>query len=240
MRLCFVSDTHKQHGQLTQHVIAAEADILVHCGDWSSRGRGEEVDSFATWCEMLLRKKYVKHVVAIAGNHDLCMDASHRNDFSCSREVALRHLRDAGVLYLQDETGSIADTDNRSLLFYGSPWTPAFMDWGFQITSEEQDRKLANKIPVGLDVLVTHGPPKGIRDVAPDGRPCGSPGLARAIFDAQPRVHAFGHIHGQYGLTLGRGGTLHVNAASCTEEYKPTNRPIVVDLVPLSARSHDR
>lgn len=224
MRIVFVSDTHEQHGQLTQALISAKADVLVHCGDATGVGALDRVEGFADWCAMLLRKGYVRHVVFVAGNHDCTLDARHPRSVGSSREVALALLEDAGVHYLED---SGAEIDG--VRFYGVPWTGRFFDWAFQIDTPEQDASAFDRVPDGIDVLITHGPALGIRDLVPDGRLTGSPALLRAIARVRPRVHAFGHIHCGYGMSL-IGPTLHINASSCTEAYRPTNPPIVVDL----------
>jgi Icc-related predicted phosphoesterase len=49
--------------------------------------------------------------------------------------------------------------------------------------------------------------------------------LKLALVRVQPKLHVFGHIHCGYG----REG-ISVNASICTEAYRPTNAPIVVDL----------
>lgn len=223
MRICFISDTHELHGQVTRAVVDARADILVHCGDFTGRGSLEAIGSFADWCEKLLTKGCVKHIVAVAGNHDLAFDASLPNAGS-RPEVAKIRLRGAGVRYLEQ-----SGTEIDGISFWGSPWTPRFFDWGFQIDDDAHDERLWAEVPP-CDILVTHGPPRGIRDLARDSRPTGSVGLRRAVERIRPRVHTFGHIHGQYGITSTRE-TLFVNAATCTEQYKPTNPPIVLEVV---------
>ena len=50
-----------------------------------------------------------------------------------------------------------------------------------------------------------------------------------SVKEVKPKVHAFGHIHGSYGQQK-IGKTIFVNASLCSETYKPTNPPIVVDL----------
>jgi len=229
-RLIFVSDTHTMHGRLTQAIIAAKADILVHCGDFTGTGRLTEVGDFADWCAVLLKKGYVKRVVAIAGNHDLLFDETHprtRRDWPTGPEMCRKRLRDAGVVYLRDSATMI-----EGLVFHGIPWTGRFYDWAFQIDSPEQDEEVFGGLRPGIDVLMTHGPPHGIRDLVPRGENTGSPALLRALDRARPQVNAFGHIHEGYGMTLMPNGALCINASTCTGDYKPTNPPIVLDLEP--------
>jgi len=81
-------------------------------------------------------------------------------------------------------------------------------------------------------VLVTHGPPAGVRDrtSARDRTHAGCVDLRDAVERIRPALHVFGHIHEGYGVER-RDNTLFVNAAVCTLAYRPTNRPVVVDLI---------
>jgi hypothetical protein len=45
----------------------------------------------------------------------------------------------------------------------------------------------------------------------------------------------FGHIHGAYGAVYNKE-TLYVNASTCTEQYIPSNKPIVVDLTEVDGK----
>ena len=230
MRVAFISDTHEQERQLTQSLITAKPDVLVHCGDFTGIGRLERVHDFADWCLMLRRKKYVGHVLVVAGNHDIAFDETHPKCAGPALpERARAILHDAGIHYLQDSGCSVTDEHGSARTFWGSPWTPRFFDWAFQIDSKSQDDAIFAQVPIRLDVLVTHGPPLGIMDRTPDGRHVGSTALWAAVERVKPRVHAFGHIHGMYGLVVGRP-TLFVNASTCTEAYKPTNPPVVMDI----------
>ena len=50
-----------------------------------------------------------------------------------------------------------------------------------------------------------------------------------AIRRIKPRLHVFGHIHEDYGVTM-EGPTTLVNASTCTLNYKPANLPQVITL----------
>ena len=227
MRLSFCSDTHTMHGQLTQQVIAARPDVLVHCGDFSGHGTPEDVSKFAEWCGMLIRKQYARHVVVIAGNHDLCLDEAHpatRERWPSGNATGRALFEDAGATYLQDSGAEVC-----GLRFYGTPYSPRFFDWAFQIDSEEQDRAIFEAARLATpDVLVAHGPPHGIRDLAPGNHHVGSKALREL---GRGRIIAFGHIHEGYGLSL-VGGTTYVNASTCTGDYEPTNPLITIDVEP--------
>jgi Icc-related predicted phosphoesterase len=87
------------------------------------------------------------------------------------------------------------------------------------------------KIPNGVDVLVTHGPPFGVLDRTTTDELVGCEELLMAVERAQPRLHVFGHIHEGAGALV-QGRTLFVNASVCTVGYDPDNPIRVVD-VPL-------
>lgn len=84
-------------------------------------------------------------------------------------------------------------------------------------------------IPADTDVLITHGPPYGIKDYIYDGSNVGCEDLAAAVARIKPRLHVFGHIHEDYGQLI-KDGTHYVNACNCTLSYKVKNEPIIVEL----------
>jgi hypothetical protein len=53
--------------------------------------------------------------------------------------------------------------------------------------------------------------------------------LAKRIGEINPAIHAFGHIHEDYGQLITQK-THFINASSCTVRYNPDNSPIVVEL----------
>lgn len=239
-RLVLLSDTHTLHARYTPFIVEAQADILVHCGDFCRyHGTLDEVGGFAEWCRMLLRKGYVKHIVAVAGNHDEVLDATcpaTKRGSSSNPSLARERLEAAGVCYLQDRGATVG-----GLRFYGTPWVEYVGEYGFQWDNRGREEEIFQRIPEGLDVLVTHTPPHGILDamvrINEDGTTwmenTGSTALLSALRRTRPRVNAFGHIHPRHGLHLTPFGTLCVNAASLDGEnraLRPTHRPIVLDL----------
>lgn len=212
MRIVFISDTHT----LVHRLVVPDGDVLVHCGDFTGNGSLQQVADFDSW----LAKQPHEHKIVIAGNHDIAFEEAPE-----SARLLLRT-----PLYLQD---SVARIDG--VTFYGSPWTPFFNNWAFNFPQDFRAGHLAAeetwaKIPDGVDVLVTHGPPYGILDDAPSGGSVGCDELLDAVERVKPRIHSYGHIHECYG-TLVRGETLFVNACSCDGAYRPVNAPVVVDLV---------
>eukprot|EP00494_Astrolonche_serrata_P029556 UN29823 len=50
------------------------ADILIHAGDFSNTGGTKDVREFVQWLESYLEKKHFKHIIVIAGNHDVTFE----------------------------------------------------------------------------------------------------------------------------------------------------------------------
>jgi len=223
LKIVAISDTHGGH----RSVMLPDADVLVHTGDYCKYGHMSEVKDFAKW----LGKLSHKHKIVIAGNHDKPVE--ERTD------EARKVFEAAGVTLLINE---VVDIDG--IRFWGSPVTPTFFDWHFMKDRGADIAKIWAQIPDDVDVLLTHGPPYGHGDLCPPYRtPCrkvaGCLDLLiriREIYQASggqyPKVHIFGHIHDGYGATQGDefGGLTFINASTCTEQYKPTNPPIAIEL----------
>ncbi|MCU0866457.1 MAG: metallophosphoesterase, partial [Planctomycetes bacterium] len=112
---------------------------------------------------------------------------------------------------------------------WGSPWQPWFYDWAFNLERGPAIAAKWDRIPAGIDVLVTHGPPAGILDRTDQGDAVGCADLLAAVRRVRPKLHVFGHIHEAYG-TLEQDGVRFVNASNCSVRYRPVQPPIVVDL----------
>ena len=66
MKILQISDTHNKHHLL---VNLPEADVIVHCGDFTDNGTEKEVLDFLNWFIMLP----YKHKIFVTGNHDTCL-----------------------------------------------------------------------------------------------------------------------------------------------------------------------
>jgi hypothetical protein len=65
----------------------------------------------------------------------------------------------------------------------------------------------------GVDVLVTHMPPRGILDTVRLVKHRGSAQLLARVTQIRPAVHVFGHAH-RSGVEVHEGGTTFVNVAN--------------------------
>lgn len=211
MRIVYISDTHSMK---PEHPIP-DGDVIVCSGDISNRGSEKDIRSFALWYNNLPHK----HKIVIAGNHDF--------SFERTPKLAQGWLCNATkIIYLEDRGIEID-----GVRFYGSPWQPEFFNWAFNLPRDTGELGVKwGLIPDDTDVLITHGPPNGILDRCSDGRRVGCEELLDKVRDIKPKIHVFGHIHEAYG-THQTADTLFINASTCTLQYEPTNKPIVVDLI---------
>jgi Icc-related predicted phosphoesterase len=207
LRVVAISDTHGQHFGLT----IPDADLLIHAGDICMYGNLRELEMFNNWAAGLPMP-----VVCIAGNHDL--------DLEIKPDEAKSLLTD--VIYLQDEETTVA-----GLRIYGAPWSPTFFNWSFMLDRGPQIRSKWEKIPHGLDILVTHGPPMYKCDRTNDGQNVGCEDLREIVYDRLPRYHVFGHIHPGRGISMSEHTTF-INASICSDRLNPTHQPTIFSLEP--------
>jgi Icc-related predicted phosphoesterase len=211
MKICIISDTHNKHKRLST---LPEADMIIHCGDFTSVGKEHEIRDFMKWYTNLEQYKYK---LIIAGNHDWLFERSGMH---------ARSLVPKNIVYLQDSGVEI-----EGLYFYGSPVQLPFYDWAFN----REESRLAQHwaaIPDKTDVLITHCPPYMIMDYVPYSMQHeGSPSLYREVTQRiKPLVHAMGHIHNGYGIKIIEGTTF-INASNLDEEYMCVNKPILIEII---------
>ncbi|HEV3386654.1 MAG TPA: metallophosphatase domain-containing protein [Gemmata sp.] len=211
MKIVCISDTHAGH-EFTE---VPDGDILVHGGDITRRGSLEDVESFNAWLGTLPHK----HKVMICGNHDFCFQD----------RAAEARARITNAIYLEDSGCEI-----EGLTFYGSPWQPWFGGWAFNLERGSALAEVWAKIPIGVDVLITHGPPEGILDRTIRGEAVGCRDLLARVYEVKPRLHVFGHIHEARGK-VETEETIFVNAST----HMGWGTGVVVELSSLGSRQGD-
>lgn len=218
MRLVFISDTHTKHRQ----IVIPDGDVLVHCGDISSRGELYTVVDFNDWLGTLPHQ----NKIIIAGNHEI--------GFRNRTEERKRELF-SNAIYLENSGTKIGNIN-----FWGSPYQPYFHDWEYNFPDNEKEyRKSATKIwgmiPDNTDILITHGPAYGVLDEVnnPGQRENSHVGckflLERTESLPNLKIHTFGHIHEGYGILLSDSFT-SVNASILDDRYNIKNKPVVLDI----------
>ena len=197
IKILHISDTHGMHRRLSE---LPQADILVHSGDFTMNGSGQEALDFLEWlCELPH-----KHKIFIAGNHDECLYKADINGLNdnvhnlCNSGAEIEGLRFWGVpMFIED-----CITERQSEYFHG--------------------------IPSGTDIIVTHTPPFDILDC--DGSfHYGSAELLDRVKQIDPKLHLFGHIHKANGI-LSDGVTTFSNAAMMDERYDQLQRPHIISV----------
>ena len=211
MKIVCISDTHNLHWDLK----VPEGDLLIVAGDISGRGTMPEVLGFNKWLETLSHP----HKVVIAGNHD----------FGFEREPSLFRSLITNATYLQNE-----ETEIEGLKIWGSPVTPWFFNWAFNVPRSHEIAAIWARIPEDTDILITHGPPFGILDELLHDEPVGCEALAERVAQIQPRLHVFGHIHEAAGRLVKEWPsgkqTTFINASQLDRQYRPNGNIQVVEL----------
>ena len=177
-----------------------EADVVVHSGDFCMVGTEQEALDFLNWfCDLPY-----KHKIFICGNHDDCLYGANIGGLDDN----VHYLCNSGI-------------EIEGLKFYG---VPMFMG---DCVTDRQNLNY-NKIPIDTDILITHTPAYGILDFD-DSINYGSEVLLQAVTNVNPRIHLFGHIHKQHGITT-IGTTIFSNGAIMNEDYSIHNHPNVIEL----------
>lgn len=131
---------------------------------------------------------------------------------------------------------------------YSSPWQPEFYDWAFTYP-RQVDRfnpsppvvknKAANPIPnhPEIDIMLTHGPPRGILDETDTGEQVGCDHLLRAVTRCKPRLHCFGHIHEGWGAGISNWDERSFEKMEVLKSHVFDNRCAAVDVSEGGQRS---
>ena len=212
-RFLILSDTHGMEYQPENKPIQ-HADVAIHCGDLTEESKLDEYRASLR----LLQDINAPLKLVIAGNHDMTMDIptfrkkvtdakppldpdlvkKEYGDYGAARQM-FEDARAADVNFLDEGTHRFVLGNGALLTVYASPYTPSLGDWAFQYPPAQGHNF---QIAQGVDVVMTHGPPKGIMDYTDAKQRAGCPDLFGAVARARPRLHCFGHIHEGWGAKL--------------------------------------
>lgn len=208
MKIVAISDTHGFHNQLQ----LPKGDILLHSGDVAKRGGEQEIITFLHW----FSRQDFAYKVFIAGNHDFYFERA------TASEIA--ELIPDNVIYLNDSGVTI-----NGINIWGSPVQPRFFDWAFNRDRGVDIDQHWQLIPENTDILLTHGPPKGILDKTFQGLEVGCEMLLQRIEQIQPTYNIFGHIHEAYGQVT-KNNIHFINASVVNLRYLVVNPPVVFEM----------
>ena len=155
MKICATSDTHGYPFEIP------ECDVFCHCGDWSPLDIQDDFVRMQEWLECFIKHLCMlpcKHVVIVAGNHDLCMESMmlcHAfKDMQYHLGLTTTVVEDgypkhiAKVHYLNRDS-IILD----GVKFWGSPVTRQvnrhIKRWAFEVNAPSYE------IPEDADILLT-------------------------------------------------------------------------------------
>ena len=197
MKIWHISDTHMMHEWLT---IPSGVDMVIHSGDCSNVSNPvlneAEVRNFLEWYSALP----IKHKIFVAGNHDTSIE---------KRLVTPADIFSMGITYLEHSSTSI-----QGLNIWGTPCTPEFGAPGVWSWNRRREKmfKVWNSIPDNTDIVISHGPPKGVLDLSFNRQNelefCGCSNMKKKMLQLQPKFCMFGHIHNFQEIT--NAGTMQV------------------------------
>jgi hypothetical protein len=214
-RFLILSDTHGQSFE-PENRPRQSADVVLHCGDLTD---GSKLAEFRTTLEMI-KDIHAPLKLVIAGNHDFTMDipvfetklAEATTSEPLESDLVTREYgafgqvqqmfddaKTDGVCFLDEGTHRFRLENGASLTVYASPYTPALGAWGFQY---HPNTGRSFDIADDTDIVMTHGPPRGVMDFTSGRERAGCPDLFAAVTHVRPRMHCFGHIHEGWGAKL--------------------------------------
>lgn len=181
-RITHISDTHGYHEKLKLN----GGDILIHSGDILDFKQKISIEETIEWID----KTPYDYKIIVLGNHD---------------EELFKFKLPSKIILLNNDFINIFD-----IKFYGLSATLKEISGKFfnESTELEIKNELKNE---NFDILVTHGPPKGILDNK-FNKSIGSVSLLDYIKKHNPKYHLFGHAHHLTG-TYNNGFTTFSNAS---------------------------
>ena len=228
MKIWCISDTHGHHAKLA---VPSGIDMLIHAGDFGNTKEKVrnlvEANDFIEWLHSL----DIQHKVVTPGNHDTSfLDYGIRDYFDQIKAHVLVHEK----ITLE------------GLKIFGSPYTPTYgQNWAFNV-KRSRLQAVWQMIPDDLDILITHGPPKGVLDLTEDKDTrkmvqVGCKSLSNRVKQVKPKLHVFGHTHSEpkfdnHGLLI-RDETKFINASVCTIKSGKMNPGIVTEVTRPSSIS---
>ena len=237
MKITCVSDVHGRYefGWPRADVLVLAGDVLPNfSGNKRGDTRTQQKYFESTFLPLVdkLKSAVYEDIIIIPGNHDTL--------FAYETLEVKEAFDELGIHFLVNRHVEV-----QGKLFWGSPWTPWFHGdrWVFNLPDPKKvgldvaaatAAKMYGDIRSETDVIITHGPPKGILDYVPScDKYAGCPELLEAIERIKPALSIFGHIHEGAGIQMGAEkapNTTFINASICTATYKATNPVQIVEL----------
>lgn len=187
------------------------------------------VTEFYPWANNLPCER----VLFIAGNHDRVLEAFLKKH-QPEEAATMFNYSNEKVVMLHETT-----YEWRGVKFYGVPVCPDLKQWAFYRDSLML-KEAFEKIPFGIDVLITHCPPRGYnlgqvlqKNVYNFLEDYGCQELhERLLRKPIKQLVICGHVHsGSHIVQKAKDyGCRVVNASIMDEDYKPTYLPIPIEI----------
>jgi hypothetical protein len=151
-------------------------DVAIHCGDMTEESKTREMEMTIN----LLKIIDAPLKLVIPGNHDSALDVpvfkrkiadvksphdpelvkQEYGDFGDARKLFEQAVPN-GIILLNEGIHNFNLQNEAQLKVYASPYTQSRAAGGFQFTPEQGHE---HRIGDGVDVVITHDPPRGILD----------------------------------------------------------------------------
>ncbi|KAH8891618.1 ser/Thr protein phosphatase family protein [Thozetella sp. PMI_491] len=185
VRFLILSDTHADDWAPKTTSLPA-IDVAIHCGDLTEESK---IDEFRTSLR-LLNSIDAPLKLVIAGNHDFTLDLplfKHKlseASLSIEPELLTKEFGEIG------EIQRLFDDARKNGIIFLNEGTYRFdlqngasLTWGFQFNPQDSHNF---EIENGVDVVITHGPPKGVLDMTDSRQRGGCENLFAAITRSRP------------------------------------------------------
>lgn len=206
MKLSVIADLHGYYPDL--HTGGC---LLIVAGDSTAQDSAENWQDFVAY----LRQLPYKEVWVLPGNHDMRLQEDR---------PAIATLCEGTNVHLLEPFSFRA---YGSCTFCLNAWTPRFYGQRdevaaftyYNITPPWADIPLQK-----AQVLISHGPPRGILDKA-NGVSCGDANVNKLVFATGATRCFYGHIHEEHHISVCKAGVIHSNVSASDARYRLTTYP---------------
>lgn len=234
--------TSDMHGNLDR-IDLTNVDLALFAGDiaplrnitsWDAYDQLKWMNTkFYDWCSQWPKIK----IVFVPGNHDFFPIIKETFGYKLlDRDLSLKLASNASMLIDQGIDIQTSSCDSTSLIHvYGTPWVPIInYRWAFEAEHDKLVKKFS-QIPKGVDILITHTPPRfnylGVSlEYGVESENFGCSELADEVFKKEPKMCFCGHIHsGSHSMAV--LGRTHVwNVSRVDESYEIAYEPVVINV----------
>ena len=140
------------------------------------------------------------------GNHDITLDSEFYNEhglyfhnqYPQDAAACRRLLADFTITFLNHESAEITlkreSGPRTTFKIFGSPYSPAGGLWAFGYQPSDAST-LWDQIPLDVDIVLTHTPPKYHCDESGEHRAAGCEILRQSLWRIRPQLAICGHVH---------------------------------------------